>query len=84
VRLAAVVLAFLIGRYLRKVKPMPRLQFDVELPDALAAELSEAAKECSMSPRRFAAQAVEVTLASRRLENVATGRCGPRVKGERD
>ena len=58
---------------------MPRLRFDVELPDQLATELSEAAIECSISPEKFAAQAIESTLASRRLDSGISGRCGPRI-----
>jgi hypothetical protein len=59
---------------------MPRLLFDVELPEPLAAELSEAAIECSISREKFAAQAIEATLASRRLETALHGRCGPRLR----
>ena len=59
---------------------MPRLQFEVELPEQLAAELSEAANECSISREKFAAEAIEATLAGRRLETVLHGRCGARVK----
>ena len=62
---------------------MPRLQFEVELPDQLATELNEAANECSISREKFAAQAIEATLASRRLESAISGRCGPRVKAFR-
>ena len=58
-----------------------RLQFDVELPDQLATELSEAAIECSITREKFAAQAIESTLASRRLETALHGRCGPRMTG---
>ena len=60
---------------------MPRLQFDVELPDQLAAELNAAARECEITPTKFASQAIEATLASRRLETALHGRCGPRMTG---
>jgi hypothetical protein len=81
VGLVAVVIAFLVGRFLRKVEPMPRLQFDVELPDTLADELQTAAQERNMSPQNFAAQTLEVEMATRILERTTAGRCGPRVKG---
>jgi hypothetical protein len=59
---------------------MPRIDFSVELPEELSAELHESAKECGIAPTKFAAQAIEATLASRRLESAISGRCGPRVK----
>jgi hypothetical protein len=59
---------------------MPRLLFEVELPDTLANELRTAAQERNMSPQNFAAQTLEVEMATRILERTVTGRCGPRLK----
>jgi len=53
---------------------MPRLDFSVELTEELSAELHESAKECGIAPTKFAAQAIEATLASRRLESAIYGR----------
>lgn len=53
--------------------------FRVDIPEALARELQQAASETQLTPESFAAQAVETVLASRRLPHVAVGRCGPRV-----
>jgi predicted transcriptional regulator len=60
---------------------VPRLDFSVELPDELSAELRNAAAECQITPTKFASQAIEATLASRRLETALHGRCGPRLRG---
>jgi hypothetical protein len=60
---------------------VPRLDFSVDLPEELTAELYESAKECQISPTKFASQAIEATLASRRLEIALHGRCGPRMTG---
>ena len=57
------------------------LLFAVTLPDALFNELTNAAKECSVSPTVFAAEAIHSVLASRRLPHVTVGRCGARVQG---
>jgi hypothetical protein len=53
--------------------------FSVSLPDVLAQELLEAARECRCSPKIFAAQSVESVLASRRLPKVTPGVHGPRI-----
>jgi hypothetical protein len=82
--LFAVLVAFAIGRYLAGKRDAVRLLLDVELPDELAVELHTAADETNLSPERFAAQVLESEIASRRLEHTTLGRCGPRVKGERD
>jgi hypothetical protein len=55
------------------------LLLSLTLPDALFAELQTASRTCGTTPARFAAEALEATLADRRLSGVTTGRCGPRV-----
>jgi hypothetical protein len=62
-----------------------RLILDVDLPDALNAELLTAARLCRVSPAMWAASAIEAELASRRLPRVLTEqleRGGP-LKGAR-
>jgi hypothetical protein len=58
---------------------MPWLRFAVELPEELHGELNAAAKECAITPARFAAEAIHSVLASRRLESIAPGKLGARV-----
>jgi|SRR6266481_3833513 len=53
----------------------------LNLPDALLRELTSAAAECRCEPSVFAAQAIEATLAARRLPRIPIGRCGARPPG---
>lgn len=58
------------------------MQFDlgvVDLADPLYQELIAAARECNISPKVFASQAVEVVLASRRLPGVQAAPHGARI-----
>lgn len=61
---------------------MPDLMFRIAMPDELAIELERASRECQISPAQFAAQAVEVLLAARRLPSVQAGKLGARMIGE--
>jgi hypothetical protein len=47
-----------------------RVDMSLEMPDALHTELELAAEACGMKPAAFAAQAIEATLASRRLDRL--------------
>jgi hypothetical protein len=58
---------------------VPRLTFDIDIPAPLFEELTAASREARIHPALFAAEALESTLASRRLEFIKPGRCGPRI-----
>jgi hypothetical protein len=45
----------------------------------LSLSLVDAARECQCSPKIFAAESLEIVLASRRLPRVPTGTHGPRI-----
>jgi hypothetical protein len=47
-----------------------RVDMSLEMPDALHTELELAAGACGMRPAAFAAQAIEATLATRRLDRL--------------
>jgi hypothetical protein len=59
-----------------------RLPVVLVLPSELLTELTLAARESQCSPTVFAAQAIEATLAARRLPGVSPGRCGARLPGD--
>jgi hypothetical protein len=47
-----------------------RIQFSLDLPEPLAAELKQAAQETSCSPSQFTRETLEAALAERRLPRV--------------
>jgi hypothetical protein len=55
------------------------LSFSLTLPDELYRELIAGCRECSCSPKQFAAESLEAVLASRRLPGVAVGAHGARI-----
>lgn len=54
------------------------LNFSLTLTEELYRELIDGCRDCNCSPKQFAAESLESTLASRRLPKVEAGRCGPR------
>jgi predicted transcriptional regulator len=56
-----------------------RINFTVELPDALAAHLANAADRCDITPQVWIAETVEAVLAAERLPNVIPAHCGARL-----
>ncbi len=56
-----------------------RLTLDLALPNPLYEELLAAAKECRVHPTLFCAEAIESTLASRRISFMPRGRLGARM-----
>lgn len=58
---------------------MPRLTLDIDIPTPLFDELTAASREARIHPTLFAAECLESVLASRRLEFIRPGRCGPRI-----
>jgi hypothetical protein len=58
---------------------VPRLTLDIDIPTPLFEELTKASKEALIHPNLFCAEAIESVLASRRLEFIRPGRCGPRI-----
>lgn len=59
------------------------LNFSLTLPDELYRELIDSCRERSCSPKQFAAESLEIALASSRLPRVAIGPQGARL-GTRD
>ena len=57
-----------------------RVTLEFELPDALNVELQVAAQTAEITVDRWAAQTIEAELATRRLDGVPLGRCGPQVR----
>lgn len=57
-----------------------RVILKMDIPDALGHELKAAARTSSMTIEGWAAQVVEAEIATRLLEDVAAGRCGPRMR----
>lgn len=57
---------------------------ELDLSTEMLDELQQAAKDCGISPRVFATEALESVLASRRLPYVDEGRCGPQMCGTRN
>ncbi len=55
------------------------LTFSLNLPDALAQELEDAARQSHCTPKIFAAESLESVLASRRLPRVPPAALGPRI-----
>jgi hypothetical protein len=55
------------------------LTVKLKLPTEMNLELLRACRESNCSPKQFAAEALEVVLASRRLPHVAPGSHGPRI-----
>ena len=58
---------------------MSVLNFSLNLPEALRAELVEACEMCNCHPTKFAAEALESVLAARRLPKVPGAKIGPRI-----
>jgi hypothetical protein len=58
---------------------MPRLSFEVELNESLHRELVERCQLCRCSPKQYAAESLEVTLAGIRLPRVELGAHGPQL-----
>ena len=58
---------------------MSVLNFSLNLPEVLRAELVEACAACNCQPTEFAAQALESVLAARRLPKVPAAIIGPRI-----
>jgi hypothetical protein len=55
------------------------MHIDFSLNDELATELREAARNCGATPRQFALEAVEATLATRRLDRLPATPLAARV-----
>jgi hypothetical protein len=49
---------------------MPQLNVTLNMPDAMLSELQDAARSLHMRPEVFVSEAVEATLASRRLDRI--------------
>ncbi len=60
-----------------------KLDFSVILPEALYAQLIEDCQRCEVSPKQYAAEALESVIASRRLPKVGAGTHGPLMRGTR-
>jgi hypothetical protein len=58
-----------------------KLDFSLTLPEALYAQLIEDCQSCEVSPKQYAAEALETVLASRRLPKVELGRNGAFTSG---
>jgi hypothetical protein len=61
-----------------------RLTLDLELPDALSNDLHAEAKRRGMTAQQWAAEQLEVNLASTRLPYVDVGRYGARMHAEKE
>jgi hypothetical protein len=55
------------------------LNFSLTLPDELYRELIDSCRERSCSPKQFAAESLEIVLASSRLPRVAAAPHGARI-----
>jgi hypothetical protein len=60
---------------------MTKLDFSLRLPDLMYRELIDRCTQCSISPKQFAAECVEATLAGIRLPKVDVGRSGAFTSG---
>ena len=58
---------------------MPRLTFDIELPALMHRELIERCQLCRCSPKQYASECLEATLAGIRLPRVEAGTHGPQL-----
>ena len=56
-----------------------RIELSLDLPLPLIEELDKAARECRVHPTLFCAEAIESTLASRRISFMPRGRLGARM-----
>ena len=54
-----------------------RVDLSFELPDELDKELQAAAQKSGITPSKWSAMVIEAELATRRLDYIEPGRCGP-------